>query len=298
MQKQQLCTLLVPLLWHSIATASVVRSETVAFPSKEQVTVCKTKIARDLRIGSLIRYGTIGTAMACLSYFFWDALLKDSKVASSSSDILTNEQLSKKLVALEKKCLKKPKLRFFSMAWLKGVGKSAFTSSLSTGLGYLVWGCVKKIYDTYNCFDNLRLFIKKRLPSVNSCSNVMYAAETLDYAYENEDAHLLPNQNRFKNRFIVAFKNVVSEVEAIIAFMEYKIELYLAKGIVITQEELLFPNTLFDYTWHVCRAVEQEISHYSGDGALYLIIKDYISYLDSTIKIFSYFESRTSWAGS
>ena len=292
MLKKQFYTLFVLFLLYSVATAStsITRAD-IAFPSKENVRVYKRKISRDIGIGKIMGYCAVGSALVSLAYISYTFFFKDGKKASTNDVSLTNEQLTKRLIDLEKKYSKKYDPELFSPKWLKKIGKNTLNSSLSTGLGYLAWGRFQKLYNTYNCFDTVDLFVEKRLNDMKLLDQVGKIAESLDYSYENSGSNVLKN----KNRFIVAYKNIVSGVEVIVAFMEYKIESYRAKGVLISQEELLLPNNLFDYTNDVCRTVRLELENYSSNSDFYVIINDYVLYIRSMIKIFSGLESRVCW---
>jgi len=194
----------------------------VPLPSKKNIEQYKKSMHRDCKKGRMLGYGMWATAFLFSSYVVYRLFRKEK---TFDKKVLNNKELTKKLLRLEEKYNQHFKIGLFNHYWMQEVGRNSISIFLSAGIAQAMLKPLGDLYNHYNCFDSLELFTKTRL-SEGSFAEFINGLRAFKY-----------RGYKFCDRFVTSYKNLVFNVENIIAFMEYKKDFYAEKGFVLSVQE-------------------------------------------------------------
>lgn len=261
----------------------------VPFASKENINKKKDAIVREIKIGKMLKYGMAGAAAFSTVYLAYVLLLNKGEV--SGANILNNKDLTDKVLRLEEKFKDKYEAKIFSRGWFKKIGKTAFTSFVSSVVGSVGFKLFDKFYTKYHCFENLDTFMNVRLNSIVFLDNVLYNAQVFDFYLEEAPSDL----PKAKDMFLVALSNLIPAIENIIAFMEYKLDYFSTHSYKLLQEDLLIPQYLFDYTNEYCAKINKLLDNNSDDSYLCSMTVNFKNDVLRFIGNFQGLEGRIAW---
>jgi len=261
----------------------------VPLPSEKNVEIYKNKIIRDIKKGRSIKYAMLGTTGVALSYLVYKLFVGDS--VEGASQELDNKALTSRLLKVEENYNEHFDADMFSSQWARNTGKSALNSFVSAGLGYFVWSSVERLFKRYNCFENLECFASHQLSGMKALDNLVVVSAYLDSTYTLSDKNL----EREKTRFIATLKGVVYAVEATVAFMQHKLDIYLSDNALLTQQELAIKKELFACTTAFCQKVHMELENNTGNVSFEQLSNEFVLYVNSLIRTFEFIEARINW---
>lgn len=283
----------------SCQDVSCVKKESIfkIFPRKGGVQSKKEIIARDKLLGKRVMYGVVGASSIVCSVFIYK-LVKSFLVKENilKPKALSNYDLTKKILALEGKV---GNTGFFSLGWLKTGAESLLTSVLVSGLAGFITPVMNNFYKRYNCLDNFNDFFSNRAQSISNFETFLEDAKVFDSMTrqskgKNASKCKVSDDDIKKLRFelIAKIRNMVDELEALVAFMEYKIDSF--DNVILTQEDVMLPNILFDRTNSYCKNL-QLLFDGKSDSGLYNLSAEFINDFVGVISIFNGLESRLNW---
>ncbi|MFC1842520.1 hypothetical protein ACFLYU_02585 [Candidatus Dependentiae bacterium] len=260
-----------------------------SFPSKEHVKVKKEAIIRDYNFGKKIDYTIGGVAsLLCVGLFYKFVKFILGNNVDKKVKALSNKQLTQKLLVLEEKFRKNKEPNIFGKGWFKGIGKSVFTSFVSSSLAAIGLKRFDVFYKRYHCFDNITQFISVRFEGLKMIDELLYNAQLVEH-YKAEYPDKL---QEVKDRFLVSLRNMIGAAENIIAFMEYKIDNF--EAIVLTQEDILMPSYLFECLTSYVKKAELILENKFKEG-LFLVSSEFKNDATRIIESFKGLEARIAW---
>jgi len=259
------------------------------YTSEANIKMRKEAIIRDCNFGKKMRLTVGGTASVLCAIFAY----KMVKYLFAQPDFkknrcLSNKQLTNRLIILEERFEKCKEPKLFSNSWFISIGKSAlkgFVSSTLTGVGLKMFDA---FYKRYSCFDSLTEFINVRFSELIVLDKIICNAQLYDQHLSNNSADL----QVVKDRFVTSLRNLVANIEYIIAFMEYKID--SLEYVTLAQEDILIPHYLYKSLENYCSKVTGILEGSSQDK-LYNISGIFKQDAELFIESFKGFENRIAW---
>jgi len=257
--------------------------------SKENIKNYKGKIERDIAFGKRMKYGMGGLIFLTASYMMYKWMGLDQKLPSGG--LLSNQRLVDRLSKLETRFDETFDAEMFSPRWIKSTSKSILNNIIITSLGGFVVKATNKYYKYHGCFDSLESFVTIKLKKLRVLDEVVSNAQIFDFSVKEIDKNL----ERVKARFVVSFGNMISAIEYLIAFMQYRLDNILSYGFSLSKEELMLPEYLFNRTNTFCSNTKLLLTDMHGDHLSFLTVKfkeDLLGLLES----FNGVENRFTWS--
>lgn len=288
-----------PLLVFIFATSSLYSVQDVmqpVFPSRENIAFKKQAFERDAKISKNVMvavYGATSAAVIFLAYkyikekFFSSdkALIINDQKILEKPQIDINADLVKRLGAVEN-CIKGiPTYGFFSFANLKKFTESVLTSVLMSGASGIVISKINKYYKKYNGYDNLSDFMSVNLFSIADLSGFVERSDLPDES--------LPEFYTSKLKLVSEFRNIVSDFESLIAFMEFKIA--SIDGIIFSKEDLLIPDYLYQDLYSYSKNFYSFVQGELDKDAYYKLTTEFFIKVKNSTALFRGLESRINW---
>jgi hypothetical protein len=283
----------------SCENVSCVKKESIfkIFPSKSGVQFKKEIIARDKELGKRIMYGVVGaSSIVCsvLIYKFVKNFLFEEKIVKPKA--LSNYDLTRKILALEGKA---GGAGFLSLGWFKSGAESLLASVLVSGLAGFITPVMSNFYKRYNCLDNVNDFFSNKAQSILNFESFLEDVKIFDAMMcppkgKGASKCKVSDDEIKKLRFelIAKIRNMVDELEAMVAFMEYKID--SVDNVILTQEDVMLPNILFERANSYCKDL-QLLFDGKLDSGLYNLSAEFINDFIGIINIFNGLECRLNW---
>jgi len=281
------------------STFSIINRISGSLVSKENIRVKKEAIARDYTFGKKIDFGFTGVVSVLggvLAYKLIKYYLKKSKFSEPGKFKKLNlKALTKKIFLFEKKLfefeekfnkIKDPKM--LSGGWFRVVGKTVFTSFVTSSCIAVGLKSFDTFYKKYHCFDTLKEFIEVKFGDLTVLDELLYNAQLFDhYKAESPDGLQI-----IADRFVISLRNVVATVECIIAAMEYKVDLF--EDVMLSQEDVLISEYLFDSLKNYCTRVTSILDG-TLDQKMLVISNGFKHDVERLIASFNGLENRVAW---
>jgi len=266
-----------------IATAG----SSILLPDKAKIEKYRIKIKSMSTIGKAIFVGMQGMLLAASGYVLYRWCSLDKKPLGN--EVLTNNQLTSRLLQVETKYVQQFDAKIFSIQWFKNISRGIYNDwAIAIGSLFLLEK-TKKVYAHYSCFENLETFI-------NSNKYIIGSVERMLSLLESFDSEIVDTKD-LQGLFVVSCNNFVDGIEAIIAFMEHKlIQLTNESGLVL-QEERLIPNYLFVSTTSFCGKVQVLLNNYENVNKVSLcsLVSEFRYCFIKFVESFKFFECRIAW---
>lgn len=265
--------------------------------SRKSIKLKKDKIVKDIKIGEKVVYATVGVSSvicALMAYKFAKYIF-DNDVKIKKTGALSNLELTEKILKLEKGLEMVGDPKFLSQKWFKNFAENAVFNFFTSSLVGTCVGIFGDFYRRHSGFYNLNEFVGTKTSNLMRFDAFLNDAKILSKLKldESQDNILYCNELRF--RLISRLRNIVSDLEGVIAFMEYKID--SIDNIILKKEDILIPDYLFNCLNNYCNSL-QGLSKDQVDQDLYDLSLDFSNNFMSIINTFEGFEARVAWINS
>lgn len=301
------------------------------FPSKSNIENKKNLIEKDQKIGKRVDAIFACAAVAAIAYTAYKCgkyFFSKKKVTKTKS--LSNSDLTKRLLKLEKKFDGSVNPKFLSLNWFKHSAGSISSGIITSGLMSVFSGAAINFYKKYHSFSDLKTFIQNKLASTNIENRVelvfpqdatLSDSDTSNRAYINYVLSEVKNKMLFNSiifdslesfailydrmkgdrniavkivarEFNISLRNVVDFSESVIAFMDYKMD--SIEDVALTEDDAALPGYLFELTNEYCQKVNKVLNGESEES-LFDLTFEFKEVFVTLMDAFNGIESRVEW---
>jgi len=242
------------LLLLSACCVKLYADTAISLPCKKNIEKYKNKISSDYKIGKITAYSMGVATISAFAYYAYKFFSSEEK--KYDGKVLSNKQLTQKLLDMDTLYTDQFEATLFSFTWFKNIGKASFDNLLSAYIGYSTWGWIEKFYKKSICFENIDSFITFRLSDMSSLYEFLSTAQIFNYSQRS-----CFNFNTSKNELLISGKNLVYDIEHIIAYMFYKSIFYADKNVMLSEQELQIPIDMYEYCCTFFNACNKSIEN-------------------------------------